>query len=721
MTTLSKSLSLKTDNSSLGRYWIANETIPSGTLLVKESPIASIPNCQITENKVTDPINNKTHSLCWNCCSLFQSNTSNTSDHYCSNNCKTQSSKIMDILLNPSLSFNKSIQNDSTLRLTLFMLLKMIHYTQENKRETLLSNIDNTFNEFNKTPSKFYKIFSNKNHNEKHLLLQYKISNISQSNELYQSYLKKLSEIIPELLEYLSLDLSATNIDKLSVYFLNIIFVNGFGIRYSLVHDDDMLGLSLFYNASFFNHSCSPNAFYHFLNGNTIIIRTLREIQKNEAITISIVDDLECHTKQQRQHMLLSHFGFNCLCHRCINEEYINNNELLIGRINENDCIINNKQHINLLHFARTNWSRESNKNNQPIISWKFYKKLFTEYQYYYHPFDPDILSLLQEISQKAFMIKDYKIGYDAAELGRQFCLRLTSSGIIEQCHLTEFRFIFLSFLNYLHLIKSQYPNQQIEEIMKLNTKINDINDTNDINDINVTDQNDNDSDNDVVLMNDDILVKMFENDAMISGDKNEQNDNVIEQDIFDGSNADIETIETVKSIDSNKKADVIVSKGKKDKKKNIVQHKHKNKNNKNNHRKQKSKGKKYIHGKQKGNKYKHKQKQKYGSKHNNKNNDKKRDIMVKDKNVKVYKFGNDEYAEYDERLFEMKDEEEDEMEQTLEYELNEKIIELFATRSILFPKFQDFEQWIGNDLLVLDNRIENVVMSLKDKFDENV
>ncbi len=122
----------------------------------------------------------------------------------------------MDILLNPSLSFNKSIQNDSTLRLTLFMLLKMIFYAQENKQETLLSNIDDTFNQFTKTPNKFYKIFSNKNtKNEKRLLLQYKISNISESNELDKSYLNKLSEIMPKLLENLSL----TNINKLSIYF----------------------------------------------------------------------------------------------------------------------------------------------------------------------------------------------------------------------------------------------------------------------------------------------------------------------------------------------------------------------------------------------------------------------------------------------------------------------------------------------------------------------
>ena len=43
---ISEHLTLKTSKSSLGRYWIANETIPSGTLLIKESSIGCIPNCQ---------------------------------------------------------------------------------------------------------------------------------------------------------------------------------------------------------------------------------------------------------------------------------------------------------------------------------------------------------------------------------------------------------------------------------------------------------------------------------------------------------------------------------------------------------------------------------------------------------------------------------------------------------------------------------------------------
>ena len=43
----------------------------------------------------------------------------------------------------------------STLRLTLFMTLKMINHCTNNNKLSLLSNIDATFNTFNQTPSAF--------------------------------------------------------------------------------------------------------------------------------------------------------------------------------------------------------------------------------------------------------------------------------------------------------------------------------------------------------------------------------------------------------------------------------------------------------------------------------------------------------------------------------------------------------------------------------------
>merc|ERR1712228_773947 len=94
----------------------------------------------------------------------------------------------------------------------------------------------------------------------------------------------------------------------------------------------------------------------------------------------------------------------------------------------------------------------------------------------------------------------------DAAELGRRFVERLTSGGIVENCHLKEFKFIFLSFVHYLHLIKEKFPNQQIEEMLKINMESNDVQKFMDFD----VDKNK----DEVVIMNDDVLMNMFaEND----------------------------------------------------------------------------------------------------------------------------------------------------------------------------------------------------------------
>eukprot|EP01083_Nonionella_stella_P020842 57812_1 len=627
MATLSKYLSLKTTDSSLGRYWIANEDIPSGTLLIKESPIACIPNCQIINDKVTDPIANKANSLCWNCCSLFPS-TASGDNHYCSASCKSVSTRIIDILLDPSLPFNQSISNESTLRLTTFMMLKMVDYCIQNDQLSLLSNIDQTFTAFTKTPSKFYNIFtSNIDTNTPSLLLQHTIDSNMDQPQLYQSYVSTLSGIIPSLIEHLKVDINEQDMAQLSIYLLNIVFINAFGIRYSVVHDTDTLGLCVFEHTSLFNHSCCPNALYHFTDGNEIIVRTLRAIAKGESITISIVNDLECHAKAQRQHMISTHFGFDCLCSRCVDEEYVDNDELLAQRMSQKECVMNGKEHQNLLKFARSNW-KNTTATQTMDNAWKFYKRLWNEYRYHYHPFDPDVLSLLEEMSQKAFMIKDYQIGYDAAELGREFAVRLPSCGVMEHCHLMEFKFIFLSFVNYLHLVKNECPQHDIEKIM--NTQWN------------------GDS---VVRMNDDILAQMFEDE------------------------------------DGAKEKEKVSLQGAKSKK-------NKSKSNRNKH-KQKHK----------------KQKQKVSPKRKKKSKGKKKgNDGRKENDVRVYTFG----------CVESKHDEEECLDNGLQYELNEKIIEFFATRSILFPTFEDFELWIGKDLMILDQRIKHVVTSLKDKFDEN-
>lgn len=67
-------------------------------------------------------------------------------------------------------------------------------------------------------------------------------------------------------------------------------------------------------SASYFNHSCCPNAFKMNINGK-VLIYSLREIAMNEEIFISYVPhDYDSIT---RQHILTTYFGFSCTCLRC--------------------------------------------------------------------------------------------------------------------------------------------------------------------------------------------------------------------------------------------------------------------------------------------------------------------------------------------------------------------------------------------------------------------
>merc|ERR1712107_908334 len=92
----------------------------------------------------------------------------------------------------------------------------------------------------------------------------------------------------------------------------------------------------------------------------------------------------------------------------------------------------------------------------------------------------------------------------DAAELGRRFVERLTSGGVVENCHLREFKFIFLSFVHYLHLIKEKFPDQNVEQMLNMNATA----------DLEMNPDMPLDDDG-VHKMNDDILMKMFENEKV--------------------------------------------------------------------------------------------------------------------------------------------------------------------------------------------------------------
>lgn len=79
----------------------------------------------------------------------------------------------------------------------------------------------------------------------------------------------------------------------------------------------DLLGLALYPGASFFNHSCAPNAVYIF-DGKCMVFRALRPIKPGEEVLISYIRLVG--GKHRRRERLHSHYYFDCSCEACTGE-----------------------------------------------------------------------------------------------------------------------------------------------------------------------------------------------------------------------------------------------------------------------------------------------------------------------------------------------------------------------------------------------------------------
>jgi hypothetical protein len=96
----------------------------------------------------------------------------------------------------------------------------------------------------------------------------------------------------------------------------------------------DGRGIGLFPAASLLNHSCEPNACTSFCPPSdvydtpeivrpVIAIRALKNIRKNEEVTISYIDLYQSTNNRQRQ--LLAHYYFVCQCIRCTSYRQMDN------------------------------------------------------------------------------------------------------------------------------------------------------------------------------------------------------------------------------------------------------------------------------------------------------------------------------------------------------------------------------------------------------------
>lgn len=75
-------------------------------------------------------------------------------------------------------------------------------------------------------------------------------------------------------------------------------------------------GYALFLYAHYFNHSCDPNAHY-FTSGKEYIVRTARDIEPGEEITVAYDEDTLFTAWDARKTCVSDFLGCECTCERC--------------------------------------------------------------------------------------------------------------------------------------------------------------------------------------------------------------------------------------------------------------------------------------------------------------------------------------------------------------------------------------------------------------------
>ncbi|KAL1687239.1 hypothetical protein GGG16DRAFT_38274, partial [Schizophyllum commune] len=104
---------------------------------------------------------------------------------------------------------------------------------------------------------------------------------------------------------------------------LGIFKTNGIGLGDDLVYSDDSSDptyIGVFNHASRINHSCSPNAVYHFdLQSFCLQVRAIRHIFIGEEIFISYSESLLRPTLGRQES--LQHYKFRCTCSSCANAD----------------------------------------------------------------------------------------------------------------------------------------------------------------------------------------------------------------------------------------------------------------------------------------------------------------------------------------------------------------------------------------------------------------
>ncbi|ETO26275.1 hypothetical protein RFI_10858 [Reticulomyxa filosa] len=398
---------------------------------------------------------------------------------------------IHSLLFGSDSELSQHVKNNLSLQLCIWMCWKSAATVNSWETELGTTHNINWQDKFSKQPNEFYDMFEKLADKKKRSLktLEEEIwqkyllqcsSDKEVDDELVAENKKKLRVILPLMcqkwkqLRTLNNDEKEKESDEtkkkmeqvwyeFACMLLHMIYYNAFGIRYSLVHDHLMLGMALYVFSSFFNHCCSPNCMYYF-DGNVLYVRAIEQIEPNCPLTIAIVADLECQPQFQREvcpkkkkktityihQMILRNFGFKCQCSRCTGKSYITKEVMLFKSSGNNDPAFQK-----LLHMARQIW-------NDPApniaMSWKFYSRWFETYAPALQSWDVDVLSLLLEISERAWMCGDYTIGKKASEMGKQFCNNLCNAELVTNCHVSELKFMLLSLLHFVYWLQHTFP-----------------------------------------------------------------------------------------------------------------------------------------------------------------------------------------------------------------------------------------------------------------------
>lgn len=86
---------------------------------------------------------------------------------------------------------------------------------------------------------------------------------------------------------------------------------------YRVISDYNTTGAATYLNTSQFNHSCKPNCNFYFTQ-NEIVVRSNQRIRAGGEIKISYGPNvMNTKSKKKRQRQLAESYGFNCLCEQC--------------------------------------------------------------------------------------------------------------------------------------------------------------------------------------------------------------------------------------------------------------------------------------------------------------------------------------------------------------------------------------------------------------------